>query len=53
MMICVKFKFENPHQLQLFWGLMYCDKIFEYDKHPIAGRDIQPFDEISKVMCNM
>ena len=32
---------------------MYRDKIFEYDKHPIAGRDTQPFDEINKVMCNM
>ena len=32
---------------------MYRDKKFEYDKHPIAGQDTQPFDKINKVMCNM
>ena len=31
---------------------IYCDKIFVFEEHPIAGRDTQPFDEISKVMCN-
>ena len=29
---------------------IYCDKIFVYDKHPIAGRDTQPFDKINSIV---
>ena len=40
-------------QIIKFGISLYRDKICVYNEHPIAGRDMQPFDEINKVMCNM
>ena len=41
--------------MQIFSSYLayFRDKMLVYDEHPIAGRDIQPLNEINKEMCNM